>query len=289
MRGYLCGMPAGNFLYYNGKISKSGKAIIGPDNRSFRYGDGFFETMKVINGNIILADYHFERLFTSLKRMKFQEPVYFTRDYLEEQIQTLVKKNYHAKMARVRLTVFRGDGGLYDVNNHYPHHLIQSWDLNPANNQLNENGLVIDIYPDACKTADSFSSIKSNNYLPYLMAAIWAKEHKLNDAVLLNPFERVADASIANIFIIKDGMVRTPSLEEGPVNGVMRRHLLECFRNEGIPVSTGIIKQSDLQGASEIFLTNSIHGIRWVKQLGTNVYGLKSAYIFHRDFVRSLW
>ena len=281
-------MSAGNFLYYNGKIAKSGKMIIGPDNRSFRYGDGFFETMKVVNGKILLADYHFERLFASLSRMKFQEPVYFTREYLEEQVYTLVKKNYHAKMARVRLTIFRGDGGLYDVNNHYPHHLLQSWELNPSNNQLNENGLILDIYPDASKAADAFSSIKSNNYLPYLMAALWAKENKLNDAVLLNPFKRVADASIANIFLVKDGIVKTPSLEEGPVNGVMRRYLLDCFRMGGLPVTTGMISVEDLAGASEIFLTNAIYGIRWVKQLGAKSYGLHQVRNFHRDFVRML-
>ncbi|MEB3088276.1 aminotransferase class IV, partial [Parvimonas sp. D4] len=89
--------------------------------------------------------------------------------------------------------------------NHYPYFLIQSWPLQPATQELNENGLVIDIYKDARKTADLFSSIKSNNYLPYLMGALWAKEHHLNDAILLNPDNRVADATIANVFIVKDG------------------------------------------------------------------------------------
>lgn len=287
--GYICSMSAGNFLFYNGKLTKSGKAMIGVDNRSFRYGDGFFETMKVINGKIILGNYHFERLFAALKQMKFQQPVYFTPGYLEDQVLTLVRKNYHQKMARVRLTIFRGDGGLYDVNNHYPHHLVQSWELNPANNQLNENGLVIDVYPDAHKTADAFSAIKSNNYLPYLMAAIWAKEQKLNDAIVLNAFERVADASIANVFIIKDGIVKTPSLEEGPVNGVMRRYLLDCFRREGIPVETGMVKVEDLVLASEIFLTNAITGIRWVKEVGSHTYRHQMAAVFYKDFVSSLW
>jgi branched-subunit amino acid aminotransferase/4-amino-4-deoxychorismate lyase len=60
-------MQEAEFLSYDGRISKTGKPLISPDNRSFRYGDGFFETMKMVNGKIILEDYHFERLFTSLE------------------------------------------------------------------------------------------------------------------------------------------------------------------------------------------------------------------------------
>ena len=65
-------MGGANFLFYNGKLSKTGKALISPDNRSFMYGDGFFGTMKMVNGKIQLADYHFERLFASLDLLQFQ-------------------------------------------------------------------------------------------------------------------------------------------------------------------------------------------------------------------------
>jgi branched-chain amino acid aminotransferase len=281
-------MTAGNFLFYNGKISKAGKPLLSPDNRSFRYGDGFFETIKLVNGRLPLAELHFERLFASLEQMQFQRPIYLTPVYLEEQIKTLAKKNYH-KQARVRVTIFRGDGGLYETENHYPHHLIQTWDLNPANNQLNENGLIAGVYQAARKTADAFSHIKTNNYLPYLMAALWAKKEKLNDALLLNPFGRVADATIANVFVVKDGMVKTPALSEGPVSGVMRRHLLQCMRKENIPVEEGQLEAEDVLEAQELFLSNGIYGIRWVKQLGDNNYTNQLSSMLYRKFVQSLW
>lgn len=282
-------MIAGNFLFYNGKISKAGKPLLSPDNRSFRYGDGFFETIKLVNGRLPLAELHFERLFTSLEQMQFQRPTYLTPVYLEEQIKTLAKKNYHHKQARVRVTIFRGDGGLYETENHYPHHLIQTWELNPANNQINENGLVAGLYQDARKTADAFSHIKTNNYLPYLMAALWAKKEKLNDALLLNPFGRVADATIANVFVVKDGMVKTPALSEGPVSGVMRRHLLQCLRKENMPVEEGQLEAEDVLQAQEIFLTNGIYGLRWVKQLGENQYTNQLASVLYRKFIQTLW
>ena len=85
-------MSTANFLFLDGQIHRSNKLLVSPNNRSFRYGDGFFETMKWMNGRVLLADYHFERLFASLNRLQFQVPNYFTKAYLENQINELVKK-----------------------------------------------------------------------------------------------------------------------------------------------------------------------------------------------------
>ena len=282
-------MSAGASLNLNGKIFRSGKLLISTDNRSFRYGDGCFETIKILRGKILLQDYHFERLFSSLALLQFQLPGFFTPAFLQQQILALAKLNGHEKLARVRLTLFRGNGGLYDVENHSPNYCIQTWQLNPANNLLNENGLVVDIFTDAHKVADKFSSIKSNNYLSYAMAALWAKKNKLNDAIMLNPYNQVADATIANVFIVKDGIVQTPALTEGPVNGNMRRYLLTCLREQNIPVAEKTISADDLEQASEIFLTNVIYGIRWVKQLGKNNYQNQLAALFHRDFIQPMF
>lgn len=282
-------MRDANFLFYNGKISKTGKPLISPDNRSFRYGDGFFETIKMMNGKIRLADYHFERLFASLELLQFQKPVYFTPEYLRESLLLLAKKNYHHKLTRARITIFRGDGALYEVENHFPHHLIQTWKLNPANNRFNENGLVLDIFRDARKVCDNFSHVKSNNYLSYAMAALWAKKNKLNDALLRNPYNRIADSTIANVFILKDGILKTPALSEGAVSGVIRRHLLACLREENIPVEETQLEIGDVMGASELFLTNAIFGIRWVKQLGESGYTNQLSSMLHKKFILPLF
>jgi aminodeoxychorismate lyase len=281
-------MQEAEFLSYDGRISKKGKPLISPDNRSFRYGDGFFETMKMVNGKIILEEYHFERLFTSLALLKFQNPIFFTPAYLREQVTELAKKNGHQKLARVRLTVFRGEGGLYDVTDHYPHHLVQTWELNAATTTLNENGLTLGIYKDARKICDHFSHIKSNNYLAYTMAALWAKEQKLNDALLLNSHDRISDATIANIFIVKDGLIKTPALGEGCVSGVMRRYILQSLRKENMPVEETQLQVEDVLQASEIFLTNAIYGIKWVKQLGDSGYTNQLASLLHKKMILPL-
>ncbi len=276
-------------MILNGKLMTEEHVNISPNNRSFRYGDGCFETMKIINGKISLADEHFERLFTSLELLQFDKPKQLTANALKEQIVLLATKNNHQKLGRIRLTFFRSDGGLYDPQNMLPNYIIQTWDLNAANNELNENGLVIDIYTDARKVCDRYSPIKSNNYLSYAMAALWAKKNHLNDALLLNPYDRIADATIANIWMIKDGIIKTPSLQEGCVNGVMRKHLLKCLRAEGIPVEETGITVDELLNAQELFVTNAIYGIKWIRQVGNSNYILHTAAILHKNFIKPLW
>lgn len=279
-------MENGNYFCYNGKILKTGKLILSADNRSFRYGDGFFETIKMVNGNIALKDYHFERLFSSLQILKFKQPSYFNDDYISEQIKNLAIKNNHLQLARIRITIFGGETALYEDDKRKPNYIIQSWQLNPETLKLNENGLVTDIYKDARKSCDAFSHIKSNNYLPYVMAAIWTKENKLNDVFLLNNYNRISDATIANIFIVKNGKIKTPALSEGCIAGVMRRHLIKCIHHENIPFEEGQIEAKELMEAHEIFLTNSIRGIRWVKQCSNSNYTNQLAKYLSEKFVK---
>lgn len=276
-------------MILNGVLMDADKPVITADNRSFRYGDGCFETMKAINGTIIHANEHFERFFTSLELLQFDKPNYLTAAYLTEHITKLLQQNGHTKCARIRLTLFRGNGGLYDAENHFPNYLIQTWNLNTSNNQLNENGLVIDIYKDARKVCDHFSHVKSNNYLSYAMAALWAKKNHLNDALLLNPYDKIADATIANIFIVQNGILKTPAITEGCVNGIMKNYLLQCMRKENMPVEETSLSIDNVLQAQEVFLTNSIYGIRWVKQCGNSNYTLQTAALLHKKMIEPLW
>ncbi len=265
-------MDQGRFLFLDGKFLPSNKAVISPDNRSFRYGDGFFATIKCNNGKLQLETFHLERITDSLRLLQFQPPAYFQGDFIRESIVSLLRKNVHKGFARVRCTIFRGDGGIYDAQNHFPHLMIQSWPLSNESNQLNINGLDIGIYPNAVKAVDDFSGIKSNNYLPYTMGAIWAKQQHLNDALILNSNGMVADATIANIFLVYDGQLITPPLSDGPVAGVMRRAVLHIAKEFGIAAEERSILPSELLVADEVFLTNAIYGLKWVKLFGEKHY-----------------
>jgi branched-chain amino acid aminotransferase len=276
-----------NSICFNGKIVSGNEPVLMASNRGYRYGDGLFETMKVVNGNIALSQFHFERLFSGLSLLKFEIPKLFTVGKLQQEIMHLCRKNECEKLARVRLSVFRGNGGLYDEDKTLQY-IIECWPLNESVTKLNANGLVIDVYPDAEKSCDKFSNLKSANFLPYSMAAQYARENKLNDCLVLNNSGGIADSTIANLFIIKNEIILTPGLEEGCVSGVMRRYLIEKLQTSGYELREEALTVSNLKAADEIFLTNAINGIRWVKQFRDTMYTNNHAAQIYNQFVQTI-
>jgi len=271
------------FINVNGKIPDAEKTWIKVDDHSYRYGDGLFETMKIVNDRILLEDLHFERLFNGFSVLKFQIPELFTRQKLENEIIDLCKRNNCNKLARVRLSVSRGSGGLYDCDEEIQY-VIECWPLQNTVNHENVGlrafgdawpdgqGLVIDIFPDARKSCDSFSNLKSANYLPYVMAALFARENRINDCLLLNEHNRICDSTIANIFWVKGENILTPPLQEGCIAGVMRKFLIERLRAAGYKLHETNCEIQDLENADEVFLTNAVQGIRWVKEFRNKIY-----------------
>lgn len=258
-----------NYICLDGKILPADQPVFLADNRGYRYGDGLFETIKLVQGRIALPDYHFQRFFAGLELLRFDIPPFLTAQKLQERILHLCEKNMCNELARIRLSAFRGNGGLYEGNNTL-HYLIECWPLDE--NQWNENGLVLGIYPHTRKISDAFSNLKSANFLPYIMAAKYAKENRLNDCLVMNEYGRIADSTIANIFLVKNDAISTPALSEACVDGVMRKHLLQNF-----DVQEKAVTIDDLLNADEIFLTNAIKGIQWVRQIQDKVYNFSAS------------
>jgi branched-chain amino acid aminotransferase len=248
----------------NGKLLQAEEASIHPDNSSFRYGVGLFETILVQHGSIRHMQYHMERLADGMRRLHFAIPKRFDSTFLLKEVHRTVEKNQLLPLCRVRLQVFAGSGGIFGPDDQAPQYVIECYRLEPEAITFNVNGLVAGVYTEAIKCADNFSDLKSSNALVYAMAGRHAKTNKWNDAFITNQHGRITESVIANVFVIKKGQIVTPPLSEGCVAGVMRRHLLHT-----VP---GIIEQpitiSDLEAADEVFLTNAIRGIRWVGVLG---------------------
>lgn len=260
------------YFNYNGKLYNDNANLISINSRGLRFGDGLFETLKSKNNNLQFANDHFERLWHGMNLLQFKIPVHFTIENLHKQIRDLLNKNGHNDTARIRLTIFRGDGGLNDDINHIPHYLIQTWPLPIETGSWLNNGLLLGVYNDVKKSCDVLSDIKHNNFLPYVMAALHAKKQKWNDAVLLNSHGRICDTTIANIFLIRGDVIYTPSLDEGCIAGIMRKNLLTQFKKDKLNVIEGKITVDDLQNADEVFLSNSIHNVRWVQCIGDKKY-----------------
>ncbi len=260
-----------SYINYNGKIFSANENIIAAQNRGLRYGDGIFETIKLKHGKLILSDEHFARLWKGMQLLKFDIPKLLSPEKLETEVLVLVAKN-KLTAARVRLTIIRGDGGIYDAKNLSPNYIIETIALPKDSGPLNSNGLQLCFYEAAKKTIDTFSNCKTNNYLPYFMGALHAKENHCNDAIILNSEGNVCDSTIANIFYIKDNVIHTPALTQGCVAGVMRKFLIDKIRTLGFTVHESVITKIDLLEADEIFLSNAIYNIRWVGGLDGKIY-----------------
>ena len=261
-------------ISYNGKILPVAGAVLEAGNRLFQYGDGLFETMRIFNGNIILADYHFDRLFGGIQALMIATPAYLTRGYLQDAILQLCRENNQSASARIRLTVFRkhaeprltnaGPGRPGETSPEIfdqPAVLIESW---PLDNEyaFNNDPFIIDVFPEVRKSMDALAAYKTAAYLPYALAAVFARRQQLNDCLVLNAAGYVCDASIANVFLVKDGIIYTPPLSEGCINGVMRRHIISSIGDTTSAVIEKPVDVSMLLSADEVFLTNVIRGIR---------------------------
>jgi len=276
------------FINYNGRLVDAQEPVIKASDRSYRYGDGVFETIRVWKGKIQLWKLHFERVMESMQTIKINVPKLFTPARLQNEIMELCGRNKCEDDARVRLSISRGNGGLYDNDDNFQY-LIECSPLPGTTGKLNENGFVIDIFPHARKSIDVFSNLKSSNFLPYAMAALYAKENNLNDCLLLNIHERICDSTIANIFWVKNKIVFTPPLREGCVAGVMRRYLMEKLAATGQSIGEKELKTGNLENADEVFLTNSMYGIRWVRQFRGNIYKNKISEKLFKEFILPLF
>jgi branched-chain amino acid aminotransferase len=259
------------FICLNGSFISEAAAIFSPANSSYRYGDGLFETLRCQKGRPLLFDLHMNRLMAGMELLGYVKPPFFSSSLLETKIKELLKKNKCPQLARVRLSVYRGEGGLFD-NDHKTGYLIECWPLQQAAVDWNENGLVVGVYPTLKKSIDFLSNLKTASFLIYSMAAQFAKRERWNDAIILNTHNAVADTTIANLFVVKKGEILTPALEQGCVAGVMRAHLIQSLQKEGIFVKETTIDRALLDDADELFLTNAIRGLRWVARLDNKTY-----------------
>jgi branched-chain amino acid aminotransferase len=274
-----------SYINFNGKIVDANEPIVAAQNRGLRYGDGIFETIKLKNGKLILNDEHFARLWKGMQMLLFEIPKLFSPEKLEAEILQLAAKN-KLTAARIRLTIIRSDGGIYDAKNNTPNYIIEAIQLPEDNGPLNSNGLQLCIFDAAKKSIDAFSNLKTNNYLPYFMGAMFAKKQQCNDALILNSDGNICDSTIANIFYIKDGNIFTPALTQGCVAGVMRKFLIDKIREQDFIVHETLVTKEAILDAHEVFLSNSVYNIRWVAGLENKTYTNAITYKIVEELMR---
>lgn len=268
-------------INYNGTLQPADQPVAITASRGLRYGDGLFETIYVSQRTPRLLHDHFNRLILGMELLKMNRPRFWDLNWLYHEISRVLQGNQNPPFARIRLGVWRGNGGLFDRDQLQPQFVLECWELDEATGAYNSNGLWLHCFEDAVKTCDRLSNVKHSNFLPYVMGAIAAQEARCNDSIILNQFGRISDTCVANLFAVTNGIVYTPSLSEGCVAGVMRNRMVQFLADQQMQVEEGPLTIDDLLLADEVFLTNAIHPVRWVRQFRTKEYmNLFSARIY---------
>ena len=258
-------MEKRNYIWINGEYANGKQPVLHINNRSFAYGDGFFETIHAYGTEARYLSLHFNRITKSLRVLGMVPPPFLSLEFLGSEITRLLNKNRVFGSARIRLTFFRESGGFYGPTKSGIGITIETTPLEDDFYPLNQKGYVVDIYTDIRKPINLLSPLKSSNALLYVMAAMYKQSAKLDDCIIINDQNRIAEATSSNLFLVMGNEIRTPSLEEGCVAGVMRHVVINLAKQEGYRVVDNDPVEVDmLTIADEIFLTNAIAGIRWV-------------------------
>ncbi|MCC9061559.1 aminotransferase class IV [Flavobacterium piscisymbiosum] len=249
-------------INFNGNIVAQDDNIL-TQNRAFLYGDGVFETLKIVNNKILFLEDHYFRLMASMRVVRMEIPMNFTMEYFEEQVLSLVNQKKISSSARARITVFRNDGGLYLPKTNEVSFLIHATALESTSYVLNVGEYEVDLYKDFYVTKQLLSSIKTTNKMINVTGSIFAHENGLANCLLVNDTKNVVEALQGNLFMVVGKKMITPPISEGCLNGIMRKQILVLAKKvEGIEVVEEIISPFDLQKADELFLTNVITGIQ---------------------------
>jgi branched-subunit amino acid aminotransferase/4-amino-4-deoxychorismate lyase len=257
-------------LIYNGEFFPVDKPIIKASNRSFRYGDGLFESIRALDGEVYNFENHFARLIEGMKACHMEIPENFTIDFFKNQISSLLQRNGIREGGRVKLTVFReGEAPSYFPETNEPGFVIETLEYPDNKFVLNPEGLEVDLYNNMPKTVNDYSVFKSTNSFFYVNAIMYARYNDLKDCLLVNSRGAIIESTNSNLFIVSNGVLYTPPLTDGCVGGTMRMKIINLALESGIKVYEASISPQHLLSCDEIILSNAIQGVKWVSSYRT--------------------
>ena len=234
-------------VWHNGKFLEAEEVRIDLFSPGFLYGQGAFETMRAYNQRVFRLDSHLERLFKALPILNLELAV--GAEVLKKAVKQALKEN-NLKDAYLRITVWQGKDKAEAA--------VFARAYNFLNKEDYRKGFKVIVSSFRQNEFSILSGIKSANYLPLLLAYQEAKKKNADEAILLNTRGLLAEASRANIFLVKDNCLLTPSLDCGCLPGITRDTVLGLAGKEQIKVIETKLKPEDVQRADEAFLTNSL-------------------------------
>lgn len=271
-------------INFNGKIINSEDNFLSK-NRGFLYGDAVFETLKIVDNKILFFEDHYFRLMASMRIVRMNIPLNFTMEFLEDQILEVVNANSCSDSARVRMTVYRNDGGFYAPDTNTVSYSISSKPLENKKYFFSNDKYEVDLYKDFFIAKQLLSTLKTNNKIVNVTASVFAKENDLNNCILLNNEKNVVEVLNGNLFLLFGNKLVTSPVSDGCLNGIMRKQIINLAKKiEGIEFVEESISPFDIQKADEIFITNIISGIQPI----TNYRKKSFETVFSKIFIEKL-
>ncbi len=242
-------------VYLNGSLIPRSQARISALDYGFLYGFGLFETMRAYGGQVFRLDSHLNRLARSAEILGL--PI----EALD--LKGAVMDTIHANKlsdARVRITISIGEGGMVPDPSActQPTVLILAGHYKPYPEQVYERGFRAVVSSIRRNSQSPLSRLKSANYLENMLAKQEARAAGVDEAICLNEKGLLAEASMSNIFLVNDGILRTPGEESGILPGITREVVLELASQLGINTFEQDIRLDELFQTQEAFLTNSL-------------------------------
>jgi branched-chain amino acid aminotransferase len=259
------------YVFYRGEYVLRNQAVIQVDDRAHRFADGFFESIRIINGKAQFLDNHFARVDATIKALKIR-PSDFSFDLLSQHINGLLQRNEIFEGGRMRITFFRKAKGFYLPKGNDLDYFIEVEALPNNLFELNETGKIIDIYTEVKKDPNKYAGFKTLNAQLYVMASIFAEEKNWDDALIQNTKQAIIESTNSNLFLVSNGVLYTPSLTDGCIGGTMRMQIINLAVQSKLKVYECTMTPQTLLSADEVFLTNAIKGIEWVASYRTKPY-----------------
>jgi branched-chain amino acid aminotransferase len=228
---------------------------------------------------MFLAD-HIKRIKLSMTTLRMNVPAEFNTNNIQELILHLISKNNLTADVRIRLTVFRNDGGFYTPDVNDISFLIEAEALETTGYTLNQKGIWVDIYAEIKKPINKISNLKTGSALLYVMAGLTKTSLRLDDCLLVNDNGNIIETISSNIFVVKNGTLYTSPITDGCVDGVMRKQILAIAAQNKLLTFEQHLTVHTLTDGDEVFLTNAIKGIQWVGQFKNKFYTNQKSVFF---------
>ncbi len=261
---------------HNGTYFPADGPVLPMNNRAFHFGDGLFETIRVVKGRACFLDAHWARLTEGLRALRIDMPEGLGLDRLRQAIGELLERN-GLQAARCRLTVYRDSPGYYRPAHNKGAYALELFTVEHGNFILNDRGFTVDLYPVMRKPVNMLSVHKALGAQLNVMASLWSIEQHLDNCLLQNDRGNIIESSSGNLFIVSNGVLYTPPLSDGCIGGIMRMQVINIALENKIKVYESSLNPQNLLVADELFFTNAATGVQWVGTYRTKRYGHRMA------------